>query len=289
MGNENSVIVPINRYLIVGKNVTMIHTRVDRYTKDDKLEKFVLEYFAGFTSRAQLLLETTKDKDGATNLVRLETNEPGLITFFIERAENNLLKPVNTDDIGKIGKTNFVKETSDCLLRDVTKTNVAYKGSEDEGSLIVVEQKRKNGVEKPYVVTVAHYYAISRHSLFGLKSYEAGLSMTVNVTVFNNELFLVRSHRHNISPAALLPMFQQVCKTKTWKWSTCPYSHAENCRKQFIRMNSSETETETEDEEGRYVQFTKQIGSNFLAIQGPIHGKNNCNVVVKKLILEARK
>ncbi|GAU12299.1 hypothetical protein TSUD_142080 [Trifolium subterraneum] len=57
--------------------------------------------------------------------------------------------------------------------------NAIHYGSENEGNLVVVEQKRKRGVEKPFAVTVAHYYAASKQTstwsfrtpFFGIASY----------------------------------------------------------------------------------------------------------------------
>ncbi|CAI8594740.1 unnamed protein product [Vicia faba] len=160
------------------------------------------------------------------------------------------------------------------------------------GCLFVVEEKRKSGIENPYVVTLAHYYAICGKGYFGLKRYDAGLSMTVNIRVVNNDIGCVWMASHNHSSRVLLPMFQEVLRTVTWKWDTCPYIAAEAIRKQLNYMNkhllNSNTETETEDKEGTYVQLTKEIGSNVLANQGAITGNNNGNMVVKNLYLKGR-
>ncbi|KAL5079724.1 hypothetical protein RYX36_008145, partial [Vicia faba] len=124
--------------------------------------------------------------------------QSGSIQFSIEKTENNLLKIINSNELKKHGLRNFNYETKG-RSGDVTKTYVVYDGVEDEGCLFVVEEKRKSGVENPYVVTLAHYYAICGKGYFGLKRYDAGLSMIVNIRVVNNDIGCVWMASHNHS------------------------------------------------------------------------------------------
>ncbi|MCI21916.1 hypothetical protein A2U01_0043087, partial [Trifolium medium] len=114
--------------------------------------------------------------------------------------------------------------------------NVIYHGSENEGSLVVVEQKRKRGVEKPFAVTVANYYA-------------KGPSEHPSLV--------------------LLHMFQQVSRTRTWKWMESPHCAAATQRRQRSGVNGKrvETETENDDEERNYLQWLSLIGGTILADQ----------------------
>jgi hypothetical protein len=50
--------------------------------------------------------------------------------------------------------------------------NVIYHGIENEGNLVMVEQKRKRGVEKPFAVRVAHHYAFSKQTSTGPKIFD---------------------------------------------------------------------------------------------------------------------
>ncbi|CAI8594734.1 unnamed protein product [Vicia faba] len=268
MGNENSI--PLNGFLDVGKNVTQIFNITERYLDEDKLMTYYLSYYAGSTKDVQLMCETTSDKEGVTRLAvfRIYQNDE-FIQFSIEKTENDLLKIINSSELRKRGLRNFNYENKG-RSGEVTKTYVVFNGNEQQGSLFVVEEKRKSGIENPYVVTLAHYYANYSHAFFGWKTYDAGLSVIVNIRVVNNNMDFVWFGPHNNSSRALLPKFELVLRTKTWKWDTCPYRAAETCR----------TNSETADEEGSYVQLNNQ---------GVIKGKNNGNVVVKNLYLKGRR
>lgn len=287
----NSCPLPCDRYMYVGKNVSVLYRKEERYLEEGKLETSIVSYHVGYSVSALLILETTYGKNGLIKLLRFKVQDPESdVTFDIDRAENNLLNQINTNDFRKF-EINFVNETKN-RLEGVTKTNVAYHGTIDEGSLLVVEQKRKSGVQKPYVAVVAHYYAICSRSIF-LWKYDVALSMLVNVRVLNNDLDVFSTGCNSNTSISFLAMFDQVSQTRTWHWKTCPYYVAETERrecsgvtgKQFKTETETETETESDDEEGTYHQRRKQIGGSILANPGVIKGNNNGNLVVNKLFL----
>ncbi|MCI15310.1 hypothetical protein A2U01_0036448, partial [Trifolium medium] len=142
--------------------------------------------------------------DPPTKFLRFSCHEPGSIyAFVIDIADHNLLNQIPTYNIRECYETNFANEIKN-QWGGFTKTDVAFRGGENEGNLIVVEHKRKRGFERPFEMTVTHYYAgPSEHP-----------------------------------SSALLQMFQQVSRTWTWKWTSCPHCAAQTHIQQF------ETETE---------------------------------------------
>jgi hypothetical protein len=168
-------------------------------------------------------------------------------------------------------------------LGGVTKTVVACRKIENEGSLFVVEQKTKRGVEKPCAVKVVYYYAISTQNFITRKKYDLGFSMVVDVKVLNNE-FDVSWRGYSEHPSfALLEMFDQVYKTWNWKWTSCRHCAAQTHTQQF------ETETENNDDEERNnLQQPTQIIESILTNKGVIIGNNNANLIVKQLNIVKR-
>ena len=285
----NSPLLPWNQYMYVGHNVRVLYKIEERYLEEGKLETYLVSYHVGYMVSVLLILEITCDKNGLIKLVRFKNQEPESdVTFDIDRAENNILNQVNTNDFRKFN-VNFINETKN-RLEGVTKTNVAYHGTIDEGSLLVVEQKRKSGVQKPYVVVVAHHYAICRRSIF-LWKFGVALSMFVNVRVLNNDLDVGWNCSNGDTSISFLGMFDRISRTRTWNWMACPYYVAETERRECSDVTGkqfkteTETETETDDEEGTYHQRSKQIGGSILANPGVIKGNNNGNLIVKKLFL----
>ncbi|CAI8594733.1 unnamed protein product [Vicia faba] len=284
MGNYNC-----NEYIRAGPYVSVWQRKEDRYIEEGKLEIRTLSYFVGYSLAAQLISEMTYGKDGLVKLVRFKVDDS--VSLVIDRAKNNLLNKIYTNDFGKFD-INFVNETKNSL-GEVIKTNVAYDGFDNEGILLVVEQKRKSGFEKPYVVTLAHYYAINSSFLFGWKTYDAGISMVVNIRVFDNDLDVICEGSSAHASWAFLDMFQHVSRTRFWRWMTCPYYAAETDRRERSGMNSTQVKNEMEaklendDEEGTSCEKPKQRG-NVLANQGMIKGRNNGNLVVKNLYLGRR-
>ena len=280
----NSCPLPRNRFMYMGNNVRVLYRKEERYLEEGKLETSIVSYHVGYMV-ILLIVETTYDRNGLIKLLRFKVQEPESdVTFDIERAENNLLNQINTNDFRKF-EVNFVKETENSL-EGVTKTNVAYHGTVDEGSLLMVEQWRKNGVQKPYVVVVGHHYAICRRSIF-LRKYDVALSMVVNVRVLNNDLDVFSDGSNGNTSISYLNMFQEVSRTRTWKWMSCPCNAAETERRECRGVTGKQfkAETETDDEEGTYLPRSKQIGGSILANPGVINGNNNGNLIVKKLFL----
>lgn len=129
-------------------------------------ETWSVSYSAGLSEVHFSLMILYDDVNGDINLLKFHFHAPKFITFVIDRAKNknllltiDLLNQIEIKDSGRSYGTRFVNETKN-HWGGVTKTNVIYFGNENEGNLIVVEQKRKRGVEKSGAVRVAHYYAI---------------------------------------------------------------------------------------------------------------------------------
>lgn len=136
-----------------------------------------------------------------------------VFTFFvINKAENNLLNCCHTNPIDPLYETNFNNETKN-HWGGITKTDVAYRGDKNDGNLLVVQQKRKKGVEKPCAIRVAHYYAYSKQCFLSRKKSEVGLSIMADIRVLNNDLDVSMKDPYEYPSLVLLQMFQQVSRT----------------------------------------------------------------------------
>ncbi|XP_058763263.1 uncharacterized protein LOC131636668 [Vicia villosa] len=89
--------------------------------------------------------------------------------------------------------------------------------------LVVVERKKKSKDEKPFMVTVAHYYFI--HDFYvNLFKIDIGLSVIVKVESIKNEGLYSTLEGPTQHPAsALIYMMDEVRRTGIWKPATCPH------------------------------------------------------------------
>ena len=288
----------------VGTNATMhISREMERYRKfyghehEAACEYWLVSYHAGKTF-VQLSLNIIYDEYGDIKLLKFSFAAPKLITFVLDRAKNKnqifqidrLINQIEIQDSEKSNGTRFFNETKN-HWGGVTKTNVIYHGYENEENLILVEQKRKRGVEKSGAVRVAHYYATSRENVF-LKKIDVGLSTEVVITVLNNNGLDVSMKGPSEHPSmTLLQMFQQVSTTRIWKWKACPDGGVVTQRRQHFCKDrqlveiepETETDTENDDEERNDPQLHIQIGGCIIKNQGVIKGNNNGNVFAKYL------
>ena len=275
MGNS----FPTNRFKNTGTNAKIEFLSIN-YTNaisEEKGKMYFVKYKIG-SKFVELELEITYGKDGHCRLLdfRLE-GQRSMFYVSTDKSENNLnLNQIY--DIMTCYETHFFNETMN-HWGGVTKTSVAYRGSENERSLVVVEQKRKKGAEKPCATILAHYYAFSKQSFIRQKKYEVGLSMVVDIRVLNNniDVSLKGYYEHPCWP--LFQMFEQVTRTWIWKWTACPHCDAQTHIRQF------DTEIVNDDEERNYLQCPRQIAENILANQGVIKGNNNRNFLVNRLFL----
>ena len=105
----------------------------------------------------------------------------------------------------------------------------------------------------------------------------------------NNGLDVSMKGPYEHPSMTLLQMFQQVSRTRIWKWKACPDSGAVTQRRQHYYENRQlveiepETETENDDVERNDPQLHMQIGGSIVNNQGVINGNNNGNVFIKYL------
>lgn len=267
--------------------IILFTSRNQRYDDDEKGKGYYVTYHLD-GKYVHLNLEITYGKDGHCRLLEFQFEElrsmfyqelrSSMFYLRIDKSENNLFNLNQIYDFMAYYETHFFNETMN-HWGGVTKTNVAYRGSENEGNLLVVEQKRKKGVEKPFAITVTHYYAFSKQSFIRQKKYEVGVSVVVDIKVLNNNIDVSWKGYYEHPSRALFQMFEQVTRTWIWKWTLCPHCAAQTHIRQF------DTETENDDEERHYLQCPRQIGGNILANQGVINGNNNGNILVNKLIV----
>ncbi|XP_058763249.1 uncharacterized protein LOC131636656 isoform X2 [Vicia villosa] len=198
-------------------------------------------------------------------LLQFHFNVPNLATFVIGRAKNkDLLNQI--DDFGKTCGTSFFNEITNCW-GGLTKTNVIYHGSQNTGNLIVVEQKTKRGFAKPFVVTVAHYYAYIKNSFISPKKYEVGLSMEVDIKVLNNNLDVTIKGPYEHLSLELLQMFKEVSRTKIWIWTMRPYeTHSRlynTDHDEYEQKVATETENDDEGIKGNNEQQSSRAKGSF--------------------------
>ncbi|RHN52947.1 hypothetical protein MtrunA17_Chr6g0486131 [Medicago truncatula] len=214
------------------------------------------------------------------------------ITFVIHRSNTLysfnqvLLDPIEIKDSGKSYGTRFVNETKN-HWGGVTKTNVIYFGDEYDGNLIVVEQKRKRGVEKSGAVRVAHYYAIFNENIllrdrgFPSCKVDAGLSVEVVITVGPSEHPSKKRNCFKCFNKYLQQGFGSGRHALIVVVVTERRQHYSENRQLVEIEPETETETETENEEGinncnvfaKYLNIfrfgsTKERGRYFNGING---------------------
>jgi len=232
-------------------------------------KSYTVSHYVDGKSVVILSLAITYCEDGLIKDLDFIFNQPGgsLFAFVINKSENNLLNYYHFLPINQLYETNFNTETRN-HWGGVTKTDVAYRGVEKEGNLLVVQQKRKPGVEKPCAIRVVHYYAFSKQCFFSRKS-EVGVSIMVDIRVLNNDLDVSMKDPYEHPSLVLLQMFQQVSRTWIWKWTSCSHCAAQSHMQQF--------ETENNGEE---MERSRQIRGSSISNQGVTIGDHNGNLVV---------
>ncbi|KAG5069475.1 hypothetical protein JHK85_001852 [Glycine max] len=118
----------------------------------------------------------------------------------------------------------------------VTSTTICpYRSSGTRKGLYVTEWKKKKENEKPYMVTIAHYYANNGENLF-TRGIDVGLSMMVKIRVSNGALFGIDEFDFTVDgpvqhpSSALLYMIEEVTRTGMWTPRACP--HCANIQRQ---------------------------------------------------------
>ncbi|XP_027359598.1 uncharacterized protein LOC113868190 [Abrus precatorius] len=164
----------------------------------------------------------------------------------------------------------------------ITETSVFEYGSGTRKGLIVWEWKKKRGDEQPFMGTVAHYYI---NNLDG----DVGLSVVVKIRVSNYDGHLEFEVEGPVQhpTSALSYMFEEACRTKTWRTTMC--AHCAAIQKQ--RRNSMFWQSESEDSDNfsmSRLQNRWQTSSSVLANEGAIKGNNNGNFSVEKFFYGGR-
>ncbi|XP_061357760.1 uncharacterized protein LOC133302052 [Gastrolobium bilobum] len=202
----------------------------------------------------------------------------------VRRVEGGGGLRINTrSEMEREGKKIYVKE----LLPNITKTVNAWGviteqsaigyGSESRRGLVVREWKKKGRDEKPFMITVAHYFTYINIST----RTDIGLSVVVKIGVSSDNGgldFDVEGPTQHPS-SALFYMFDEVKRTKNWKPTSCP--HCANTQTQCSGMLSERTEDSNNDPPVARTHHARA----FLANEGTVIGDNNGNVNVNKLII----
>ncbi|KAJ1384133.1 hypothetical protein SESBI_42788 [Sesbania bispinosa] len=165
----------------------------------------------------------------------------------------------------------------------ITETTIIDYGEGTRKGLSVREWKKRKGDEKPYMGTLAHYYVNTSSGV------DIGLSVVVKIRVSTYGLldYAVDGPIQHPS-SALLYMFEQVSRTRTWKPTACP--HCAYIRKQPSLFSQSETESDDSDSfpPTRGHGPTQNAGT-VLANDGVIRGNHNGNFNIKNFIFRGRK
>ncbi|RDX64467.1 hypothetical protein CR513_56978, partial [Mucuna pruriens] len=131
--------------------------------------------------------------------------------------------------------TLVIKQSKD----NVMETEVYLYGIEHKGGLIVVQKKKTKGVDLPYALTVAHYYATSAgiNDIYNTKT-NFGLSVVAKIRASNGNLDMKVEGPEQHPASALFYMFDEVNKTGKWEPTMCP--HCLNVRRQRSQQSDSE-------------------------------------------------
>ncbi|WJX25916.1 hypothetical protein P8452_14904 [Trifolium repens] len=200
----------------------------------------------------------------------------------IKKRKNNVLEFDYTTFI-RHDDPKFSFET--CLTQVIyTETIVIDYGSGSKGGLVIIEKKKISKDEKPYMVTIAHYYANSCGNFFGKSKIDIGLSAIVKIQASEEDIgldFEVEGPTQH--PAtALFYMFDEVRKTGIWKPTSCPHCAKIKKQQQHNRMPWQQSETEDSDNfRPPRRNVPKQMGGSVIANDGAIKGNHNGNVIVR--------
>ncbi|KAK8470526.1 hypothetical protein PHAVU_004G166900 [Phaseolus vulgaris] len=149
---------------------------------------------------------------------------PSIESFFItvEKDEAGFLKLFSSHYSGT--DEDFRSRRS--RERNTTGTTCDAYGSGTRIGLLVMERKKRSNEERPYMLTVAHYYVnnVSGGGYSGASDgVDLGFSVVVKIGVHNGVLGFSVDGPVEHPTYALLYMIEQVSRTGMWKLSACPH------------------------------------------------------------------
>ena len=166
----------------------------------------------------------------------------------------------------------------------VTQNSFDFYGLGRMRGLMVREWRRKTGKEKPYMVTVAHYYANNENGK------DIGLSVALKRIRVSDDGYLDFAvdgpEQHPVR--ALLYMFDEVRRTGTWEPTYCPHCANSIVQRQRAGM-FSQSESEDSDIDNVPAALPRgrreNAGGGIVANDGRFRGNNNGNLNIRNLIL----
>ncbi|WJX30125.1 hypothetical protein P8452_18698 [Trifolium repens] len=208
------------------------------------------------------------------------------IKLRITKQKNNVLELDYTIQFIRHGPKNFFDTCQTQVNNTInTETIVIDYGSGSKGGLVIIKKKKISKDEIPYMVTIAHYYAVSCGNFFGKSKIDIGLSAIVKIQASEDDTgldFEVEGPTQH--PAtALFYMFDEVRKTGIWKPTSCPHcAKIKRQQQQHNRMPWQQSETEDSDNfRPPRRNVPKQMGGSVIANDGAIKGNHNGNVIVR--------
>jgi len=130
-------------------------------------------------------------------------------------------------------------EIHDYVSGYVTETHAYLYGSESKEGLLVLKKKRKIGKdEKPYKITIAHYYAVKS----GNNKIDIGLSVIIKIEQSSKVGFdITVEGPATHSGTALHKMFEEVMITGIWKPTISPpFASIESLHSHMLQQSESE-------------------------------------------------
>ncbi|KAK2397812.1 hypothetical protein P8452_18690 [Trifolium repens] len=240
--------------------------------------KCYLEFEKHFTTNG-----AKPDKTGL--IIRDDKCASNGIQLIITKRKNNVLELDYTIQLIR-HDPKFSFDTCQTQVNNTiyTETIVIDYGSGSKGGLVIIEKKKISKDEMPYMVTIAHYYAVSCGNFFGKSKIDIGLSAIVKIQASEDDTgldFEVEGPTQH--PAtALFYMFDEVRKTGIWKPTSCPQCAKIKKQQQHNRMPWQQSETEDSDNfRPPRRNVPKQIGGSVIANDGAIKGNHNGNVIVR--------
>ena len=189
--------------------------------------------------------------------------------LIVQRADAGLLHPSLTSKLDFCIVANLTTSTTNAR-GDITQTSFDIYGRGRRRGLMVREWKQKRKGEKPYMGTVAHYYANAKNGE------DVGLSVVVKrIRVSDNGHFDFAVDGPEQHPVhALFYMFDEVLRTRTWKPTHCPH-----CAKKHHPSYQSESEDSDKDF-AALLHGRKQDARGNVANNGVFKGNNNGNLII---------
>ena len=259
--------------LLLGLSAGLIFSgrNIERHSDGEINESWVMQYQVNMSTCSFVLTKTIGSSMSPHHDEKLEiiiSEDTHGISFIVtvQKAEVDLLHPSSISH----SQMSFIAIISNAL-GGITETSVEIYGSGGWKGLVVREWKRRSKGEKPYMGTVAHYYANAENGN------DVGLSVVIKkIRVSHDGHFDFAVDGPEQHPVhALFYMFDEVLRTGTWKPTYCPHCANNIIQRHRISWQSESEDSDIDNVPSALPRGRRQNAGGILANDGRFRGNNN--------------